>query len=88
MAIQMRITWVSGDKAPQQVQYGNGKMQRSEVTTFSQDDMKSELLPFPFPTFMIDSFCHLFLYYSKYYVKDFSSFASWNAENNYYCPCI
>lgn len=46
MVVQMRVTWVSGDKAPQQVQYGDGKMQTSEVTTFSQDDMISELLPF------------------------------------------
>ncbi|KAG6630331.1 hypothetical protein CIPAW_13G010400 [Carya illinoinensis] len=39
----MRLTWVSGDKAPQQVQYGDGKIQISQVTTFSQDDMKSLL---------------------------------------------
>ncbi|XP_059434869.1 probable inactive purple acid phosphatase 27 [Corylus avellana] len=43
----MRVTWVSGDKAPQQVQYGDGKMQTSEVTTFSQDDMISAVLPSP-----------------------------------------
>jgi hypothetical protein len=55
----MRITWVSGDKVPQQVQYGDGKMQTSEVTTFSQDDMISEQLSFSFPTYMIDSLCHL-----------------------------
>uniref|UniRef100_A0A166HZH3 Purple acid phosphatase n=1 Tax=Daucus carota subsp. sativus TaxID=79200 RepID=A0A166HZH3_DAUCS len=35
----MRVTWVSGDNSPQQVQYGNGKSQISTVTTFSQDDM-------------------------------------------------
>lgn len=35
----MRITWVSGDKEPQEVQYGDGKSQTSEVSTFSQDDM-------------------------------------------------
>ncbi|XP_058107139.1 nucleotide pyrophosphatase/phosphodiesterase-like [Magnolia sinica] len=35
----MRITWVSGDKSPQQVQYGNGKSETSIVTTFTQDDM-------------------------------------------------
>ncbi|KAK9058057.1 hypothetical protein SSX86_022897 [Deinandra increscens subsp. villosa] len=35
----MRLTWVSGDKNPQRVQYANGKSQTSRVTTFSQDDM-------------------------------------------------
>ncbi|XP_042515791.1 probable inactive purple acid phosphatase 27 [Macadamia integrifolia] len=35
----MRVTWVSGDQNPQQVQYGNGSNQTSEVTTFTQDDM-------------------------------------------------
>jgi hypothetical protein len=49
MVVQMRLTWVSGDKEPQQVQYGDRKRQTSEVTTFTQDDMCSELL-IPFPT--------------------------------------
>ncbi|KAK7857524.1 putative inactive purple acid phosphatase 24 [Quercus suber] len=35
----MRLTWVSGDKEPQQVQYKDGKTKLSEVTTFSQDNM-------------------------------------------------
>ncbi|KAL2329298.1 hypothetical protein Fmac_022725 [Flemingia macrophylla] len=44
----MRLTWVSGDKEPQQIQYENGKTATSEVTTFSQDDMCSTLaLPSP-----------------------------------------
>ncbi|XP_030449227.1 probable inactive purple acid phosphatase 27 [Syzygium oleosum] len=43
----MRITWVSGDKEPQEVQYGDGKSQTSEVSTFSQDDMCSKVLPSP-----------------------------------------
>ncbi|KAK6234430.1 hypothetical protein QUC31_006836 [Theobroma cacao] len=38
----MRLTWVSGDKEPQQVKYGDGKSQTSDVTTFSADDMCSE----------------------------------------------
>ena len=38
----MRLTWVSGDKEPQQVQYENGKTVTSTVTTFSQDDMCSK----------------------------------------------
>ena len=42
----MKLTWVSGDDKPQQVQYGNGKSQTSVVTTFSQDDMQSELFYF------------------------------------------
>lgn len=42
--VQMRLTWVSGDKNPQQVQYANGKSQTSRVTTFSQDSMCSEFL--------------------------------------------
>ncbi|XP_061995360.1 probable inactive purple acid phosphatase 27 [Rosa rugosa] len=37
----MKLTWVSGDEKPQQVQYGDGKSQTSVVTTFSQDDMQS-----------------------------------------------
>ncbi|TYH32802.1 hypothetical protein ES332_D13G015200v1 [Gossypium tomentosum] len=41
-ATSMRLTWVSGDKEPQQVQYGDGKSQTSEVTTFSAADMCSE----------------------------------------------
>ncbi|XVE99859.1 hypothetical protein REPUB_Repub03eG0237800 [Reevesia pubescens] len=44
----MRLTWISGDKRPQQVMYGNGKSQISKVTTFSQDDMCSSIvLPSP-----------------------------------------
>lgn len=44
----MRLTWISGDKKPQQVKYGNGKSQTSEVTTFSQNDMCSSIaLPSP-----------------------------------------
>lgn len=39
----MRLTWISGDKKPQQVRYGNGKSQPSQVTTFSQDDMCSSI---------------------------------------------
>ncbi|GAA0186308.1 hypothetical protein LIER_33596 [Lithospermum erythrorhizon] len=39
----MRLTWVSGDEAPQQVQFGGGKSVTSEVTTFSQNDMCSKL---------------------------------------------
>ncbi|WOH04412.1 hypothetical protein DCAR_0623821 [Daucus carota subsp. sativus] len=39
----MRVTWVSGDKTPQKVQYGNGKSQTSVVTTFSQADMCSSV---------------------------------------------
>lgn len=42
MLEQMRLTWVSGDKEPQQVQYGDGKSETSQVSTFSQDDMCSE----------------------------------------------
>ncbi|KAB1227536.1 putative inactive purple acid phosphatase 1, partial [Morella rubra] len=40
----MRLTWVSGDDAPQQVQYGDGMSQTSVVTTFTQADMCSEFL--------------------------------------------
>nr|POE90717.1 hypothetical protein CFP56_72013 [Quercus suber] len=44
----MRLTWVSGDEKPQQVQYGDGMSQNSVVTTFTQDDMcskPSEVVP-------------------------------------------
>ncbi|XP_030967597.1 probable inactive purple acid phosphatase 27 [Quercus lobata] len=44
----MRLTWVSGDEKPQQVQYGDGMSQNSVVTTFTQDDMcSSSTLPSP-----------------------------------------
>ncbi|KAJ0957147.1 putative phosphodiesterase I [Helianthus annuus] len=43
----MRLTWVSGDKNPQQVQYMNGKSETSRVTTFSQDNMCTSGLPSP-----------------------------------------
>ncbi|XP_030492644.2 probable inactive purple acid phosphatase 27 [Cannabis sativa] len=44
----MRVTWVSGDNKPQQVQYGDGKTQTSLVTTFTQKDMcKSDILVSP-----------------------------------------
>lgn len=46
-ATSMRLTWVSGDKEPQQIQYGNGKKVTSTVSTFSQDDMCSSALPSP-----------------------------------------
>ncbi|THG04886.1 hypothetical protein TEA_010127 [Camellia sinensis var. sinensis] len=47
-ATSMRLTWVSGDKEPQQVQYGGGKSQTSQVTTFSPDNMcSSSILPSP-----------------------------------------
>ncbi|KAL6853504.1 hypothetical protein ACP4OV_019533 [Aristida adscensionis] len=38
-ATSMRLTWVSGDGRPQQVQYGAGKSATSRVTTFTQKDM-------------------------------------------------
>jgi len=38
----MRLTWVSGGKEPQQIQYANGKTVTSTVSTFSQADMCSE----------------------------------------------
>ena len=41
--MQMRLTWVSGDKEPQLVQY-EGKSVESEVTTFTQEDMCGGLL--------------------------------------------
>ncbi|CAL0329407.1 unnamed protein product [Lupinus luteus] len=40
-ATSMRLTWVSGDNQPQQIQYGDGKKVTSQVTTFSQYDMCS-----------------------------------------------
>ncbi|XP_071720611.1 probable inactive purple acid phosphatase 27 isoform X1 [Rutidosis leptorrhynchoides] len=42
----MRLTWVSGDKKPQKVQW-NGKSRSSNVTTFSQKDMCNSVLPSP-----------------------------------------
>ncbi|XP_051134531.1 probable inactive purple acid phosphatase 27 [Andrographis paniculata] len=35
----MRVTWVSGDRKPQQVNYANGKTLTSSVSTFSQAEM-------------------------------------------------
>ncbi|PHU30339.1 hypothetical protein BC332_02432 [Capsicum chinense] len=46
-AISMRVTWISGDKAPQQLQYGDGQSQTSQVSTFTQNDMCSSLLKSP-----------------------------------------
>ncbi|XP_027354282.1 probable inactive purple acid phosphatase 27 [Abrus precatorius] len=43
----MRLTWVSGDREPQKVQYESGKTATSAVTTFSQDDMCTSILPSP-----------------------------------------
>ncbi|KAH7679335.1 Phosphodiesterase I protein [Dioscorea alata] len=37
----MRVTWVSGDKHPQNVKYGNGNSAKSKVSTFSNSDMCS-----------------------------------------------
>ncbi|KAK1559857.1 hypothetical protein Q3G72_019135 [Acer saccharum] len=36
---EMRLRW--GDNEPQQVQYGDGKSETSQVSTFSKDDMCS-----------------------------------------------
>ncbi|KAJ4825590.1 hypothetical protein Tsubulata_015243 [Turnera subulata] len=46
-ATSMRLTWVSGDKESQEVNYGSGKTVKSTVTTFSQDDMCSSALRSP-----------------------------------------
>lgn len=47
----MRLSWVSGDGEPQQVQYGeDGTIQTSQVSTFSQNDMCSE---FSFSIFLV-----------------------------------
>ncbi|CAO2182616.1 unnamed protein product [Urochloa humidicola] len=47
-ATSMRLTWVSGDGRPQQVQYGAGKSAPSQVATFTQKDMCSvPVLPSP-----------------------------------------
>ncbi|KAF3330730.1 putative inactive purple acid phosphatase 27 [Carex littledalei] len=44
----MRLTWVSGDQRPQQVQYANGKSSPSVVTTFTKEEMCSfAILPSP-----------------------------------------
>lgn len=40
----MRLTWVSGDKESQEVRYGAGKSQKSQVATFTQDDMCGKVL--------------------------------------------
>ncbi|KAH7570584.1 hypothetical protein JRO89_XS05G0140200 [Xanthoceras sorbifolium] len=42
-----KVTWVSGDKEPQKVQYGDGKSETSQVSTFSKDDMCSSALVSP-----------------------------------------
>ncbi|XP_014521523.1 nucleotide pyrophosphatase/phosphodiesterase-like [Vigna radiata var. radiata] len=43
----MRLTWVSGEMKPQQIQYANGKTVTSTVTTFSKADMCSSVVPSP-----------------------------------------
>ncbi|OEL18320.1 hypothetical protein BAE44_0020663 [Dichanthelium oligosanthes] len=47
-ATSMKVTWVSEDANPQQVQYGDGRSSTSQVSTFTQDDMCSIPL-FPSP---------------------------------------
>lgn len=46
-ATSMRLTWVSGDRTPQQVRYGDGNSATSTVTTFTQNDMCSGILASP-----------------------------------------
>ncbi|GJM92846.1 hypothetical protein PR202_ga09350 [Eleusine coracana subsp. coracana] len=47
-ATSMRLTWVSGDARPQQVQYAGGMSAISQVATFTQKDMCSvPVLPSP-----------------------------------------
>ncbi|KAG6415530.1 hypothetical protein SASPL_122942 [Salvia splendens] len=46
-ATSMRLTWVSGDRSPQQVQYGDAQTAHSSVSTFSQDDMCTSWLESP-----------------------------------------
>ncbi|KAF7031168.1 hypothetical protein CFC21_042539 [Triticum aestivum] len=47
-ATSMRITWVSGDGRPQQVQYAGGRAAASVATTFTRKDMCSfSVLPSP-----------------------------------------
>ncbi|KAL0919246.1 hypothetical protein M5K25_011329 [Dendrobium thyrsiflorum] len=41
----MKLTWVSGDGKPQQVQYADGNSATSVVTTFKPHDMCSDLSP-------------------------------------------
>ncbi|XP_043692982.1 uncharacterized protein LOC122643427 [Telopea speciosissima] len=57
----MRLTWVSGEQQPQQVQYGDGKFQSSEVTTFTQKDMCSSNTLEPDREIEVDSSAHLTL---------------------------
>ncbi|XP_072975240.1 probable inactive purple acid phosphatase 27 [Typha angustifolia] len=44
-ATSMRVTWVSGDKNPQKVRYGNKFLVPSEVATFTRDDMCGGKVP-------------------------------------------
>ncbi|KAK1552177.1 hypothetical protein Q3G72_011887 [Acer saccharum] len=44
---EMRLRWVSGDNEPQQVQYGDGKSETSQVSTFSKDDMCNSTIVSP-----------------------------------------
>lgn len=47
-ATSMKLRWISGDKKPQQVQYGAGNnSQTSQVATFTQDEMCSNLIVSP-----------------------------------------
>ncbi|KAI0511728.1 hypothetical protein KFK09_012360 [Dendrobium nobile] len=46
-ATSMRLTWVSGDENEQVVQYAEGRSSTSQVSTFTQDDMCSGILPSP-----------------------------------------
>lgn len=56
---QMRLSWVSGDNKAQQVQYADGRFETSMVTTFTQDNMCSKLLPFYLYCILCMEFAHL-----------------------------
>ncbi|KAL9249440.1 putative inactive purple acid phosphatase 24 [Drosera capensis] len=43
----MKLRWISGDQNPQQLQYANGQTATSNVTTFTQNDMCTSILPSP-----------------------------------------
>ncbi|KAL1558743.1 putative inactive purple acid phosphatase 27 [Salvia divinorum] len=46
-ATSMRLTWVSGDRGSQQVQYGDAQTANSSVSTFTQADMCTSSLESP-----------------------------------------
>ncbi|ERN05081.1 probable inactive purple acid phosphatase 27 isoform X1 [Amborella trichopoda] len=92
-ATSMRLTWVSGDRSPQEVQYGDGKSQKSTVSTFTRGDMCTSDLASPAKDFgwhdpgYIHSAVMTGLQSSQTYSYRYGSeSAGWSEKINFHTP--